>query len=156
MQPRVQIKAECIIPMADTEINTCSYLHCQESEVSKLLVETSNLLIQNPGQVIWGPLGITFKTGVWFLFFRKEKQTAKYNQKFCFFSKANVYNYLQAEVFHKPLVPQEIARHVRVSIIDQRPQTQRQQLQVNLLHRLIERCVPIANDVTAEKAKGII
>lgn len=77
---------------------------------------------------------------------------------FLFKSKRFIFflNYLQAEVFHKPLVPQEIARHVRVSIIDQRPQTQRQQLQVNLLHRLIEHCVPIANDITAEKAKGII
>lgn len=43
--------------MAVTEINTCCYLHGQKSEVSKMLVETSNLVIMNPGQVIWGPLG---------------------------------------------------------------------------------------------------
>lgn len=65
--------------------------------------------------------------------------------------------YLQAEVFNKPLVSQEIARHVGVSVIDQRPQAQSEQLQVHLLHCLIQDCVLSTNNVTTKKkTTGII
>lgn len=36
------------------------YLDCQEREVSKLLVETSNLVIRNPGLVLSSRLRTTF------------------------------------------------------------------------------------------------
>lgn len=67
---------------------TCT-LDRQESDVSKLLVETSNLVIMKPCLVLSG----------------------------C----------LQAEVFHKPLVSQEVAGHVSVPVVDERPQAQREQ-----------------------------
>lgn len=140
------IKAERIIQMTKTEKNTSGYLHCQKGEVSKLLVETSNLVIMKPGLVVRGALGTTFKIGVQLVFLGGE--SAKMTAKHCFFL------YLQTEVLHKPLVPQKIARHVRVSIIVQRPQTQRQQLQVSHLHAIKEEIVLKANGVTAEKTKG--
>lgn len=45
--------------------------------------------------------------------------------------------HLKSEVLHKPLVSQEVAGHVSVSVVDERSQVQREQLQVNLLHCVV-------------------
>ena len=60
-------------------------------------------------------------------------------------------SYLQAEVLHKPLVSQEVAGHVGVSVVDQPPQAQREQLQIHVLHCCIQGGVLLANFITTNK-----
>lgn len=60
---------------------------------------------------------------------------------------------LQAEIFHKPLIPQEVARHVSVSIVDKCPQAQMEQLQVHPLHCWIQSGVLLSNIITTGKKR---
>lgn len=63
--------------------------------------------------------------------------------------------YFQAKVFHKPLVSQEVARHVGVAIIDQRPEAHREQLQIHILHGGVESAVVNAHVVAANRPGGV-
>lgn len=56
--------------------------------------------------------------------------------------------YLLVELLHKPLVSQEVAGHVSVSVIDQRPDTQRQQLQIHILHCRVDVGVLSSHHIT--------
>lgn len=62
--------------------------------------------------------------------------------------------YFQTKIFHKPLVSQEVARHVSVSIVDQHPEACRQQLQIRILHGWIQGGVVIAHVITANQSQG--
>lgn len=61
--------------------------------------------------------------------------------------------YFQAEIFHKPLVSQEVARHVGVAVIDQRSEAHREQLQIRILHGPVQRSVANAHVLTANKPR---
>lgn len=64
--------------------------------------------------------------------------------------------YLQAEVFHKPLVSQEVAGHVGVSVVDEHPQFQREELQIHILHCWVQSGVIPSNSITSKRTKGFI
>lgn len=59
-----------------TEMNTGGYLDSQKGEVSKLLVETSKLVIVEPGLVVGGDLGT--------IFFYRGRTAKSNNQTWCF------------------------------------------------------------------------
>lgn len=121
------------------------YLHGQESEVSELLIETANLLLVHPGLVLHGRL--------------KPKIYVQKVRSFRFLKRLNHLltwrPYFQAEIFHKPLVSQEVARHVGVSIVDQRSEAHREQLQIRILHGRVQSGVVSAHVVTANKPGGV-
>lgn len=87
--------------------------------------------LQNLG-VKWG----------WFKFYKSQ----------CFRCFSN-HSYLHAEVLHEPLISQEVAGHVRVSVVDERPQVEREQLQIHVLHRRVQRHVLVSNRIAATNNK---
>lgn len=127
----------------EESINHRRYLHSQESQVPKLLIEAANLLLVQPGPVLHGRLK------------KKQRFTLIYVRSFTFLDGINHLltqrPYFQAEIFHKPLVPQEVARHVGVAVIDQRSEAHREQLQIRILHGPVQSSVANAHVLTANK-----
>lgn len=113
------------------------YLDCQKSDVSKLLVETGDLVLMNPYLVLCSHLRrrLYVSSG-------QKKQTKTLHPMKS--------RYLQAQIFHKPLVSQEVARHIGVSIVDEHSEAQREQLQIHVLHWWIQGGVLRSNILTVE------
>lgn len=64
--------------------------------------------------------------------------------------------YLNPKIFDKPLVSQEVTGHVSVTIVDQCPDTHRQQLQIKVFHRRVQSCVSVTHNVTVfERKKSV-
>lgn len=63
------------------------------------------------------------------------------------------HSYLHPKVLHKPLISQEVAGHVCVSVVDESPQAEREQLQIHVLHRRIQTLIFVSNRITATNEK---
>ena len=118
------------------------YLDCEEGYVSKLLVESCNLVLMNPVLVLCGRL----RTEV-HLVVVLDGKALNTNIHFPWIN-------LYAEILHKPLVSQEVTGHVSVSVVDERPQAQRQQLQIHLLHCWVLVGVIRSNIITVMKSSS--